>query len=153
MSGRRRPDRPLGPALLLAVALGLSGCVSPATGASSYEGKGANSAGAAHSEVATAALVVDQVLHDRLPKAYADETVSANEAALGSIADSFGNVQPPSESDQVRTEVADLIDEAGSTVADARIAVRRGDDPELRRLLTQLRRLADALAALEERLS
>lgn len=138
---------------MAALALGLTGCVSPATGPSSYEGKGANSAGAARSEVATAALVVDQVLRDRVPKAYADETVSANEDALGSIAGSFGTVQPPPESDRVYSEVADLLAEAGSTVADARIAVRRGDDPELERLLTELRRLADELGQLEERLS
>lgn len=140
-------------AAVILVAATLAGCVSPATGPSSYEGKGANSAAAALSEVATAALVVDQVLHGRLPQAYADETVSANEDALDSIEGSFGTVQPPPESDRVREEVSELLAEAGSAVADARIAVRRGDDQELERLLTDLRRLAGRLAELEERLS
>lgn len=140
-------------AAVLVTSATLAGCVSPATGTSSYESKGANSAAAARSEVATAALVIDQVLRDRIPQPYADETVSANEDALDSIEGSFGAVQPPGESDRVREEVSELLAEAGSKVADARIAVRRGDDQELERLLTELRRLADRLGELEERLS
>lgn len=127
--------------------------MSPALGPGSFREKGRNSAEAALSEVATAQLVVDQMLRGRLPRAYADETVSANEDALGSIADAFGTVQPPPESDPVRAEVSDLLDEAGSVVADARIAVRRGDTAQLRRLQEELRRLAEELRQLEERLS
>src|SRR5690349_6836270 len=115
-------------ALAVAALVALSGCVSPALGEDSYRGKGQQAAGAALSEVATAQLVIEQVLEGNLPKAYADETVSAAEDALGSISDSFGAVQPPRESDEVQSDVSDLLDEAASAVTDARIAVRRGDD-------------------------
>src|SRR3954462_15403713 len=110
-------------ALIVAGLIALSGCVSPALGEGSYRGKGKQAAGAALSEVATAQLVLEQVLKGNLPRPYADETVSAAEDALGSISDSFGAVQPPGESDEVQSDVSELVDEAASAVTDARIAV------------------------------
>lgn len=149
----RGPARERWAALLLAATLGLSGCVSPALGNDSYRGKGQQAVGAALSEVATAQLVLEQVLKDRLPKAYADETVSANEDALGSISDSFGAVQPPPESDQVQEDVSGLLDEAASAVTEARIAVRRGDVDAMTELVDRLNDLADQLRDLEEGLA
>lgn len=137
----------------LAAVLVLSGCVSPAFGPDSYRGKAEQAVGAAVSEVATAQLVVEQVLRGRLPKPYADESVSASEDALGSISDSFGAVQPPTESDEIQEEVSALLDEAASSVTDARIAVRRGDRVALEALVDELRQLAEQLTALEERLT
>jgi hypothetical protein len=140
-------------ALAVAGLLALTGCVSPALGEDSYRGKGQQAAGAALAEVATAQLVVDQVLRGKLPKAYADETVSAAEGALGSISNSFGAVQPPRESDGVQSDVSDLLDEAASAVTQARIAVRRTDSEAMRHLRDHLQRLADQLRALEEQLA
>lgn len=140
-------------ALIIAGLLGLSGCVSPALGESSYRGKGQQAAGAALSEVATAQLVCEQVLEGNLPRSYADETVSAAEDALGSIADSFGAVQPPRESDGVQSDVSELLDEAASAVTEARIAVRRADGDALERLVEKLKDLADRLRDLEGRLA
>jgi hypothetical protein len=138
--------------LLLAGVL-LTGCVSPATGDDDYRGKGQSAAGAALSEVASAQLVVEQMLHHRLPRPYADETVSASEDALGSISDSFGAVQPPGESDEVQADVSSLLDDAAAAVTDARIAVRRGDEDAMRGLVDRLGRLADRLRALEKSLA
>jgi hypothetical protein len=140
------------PAGLLAALLTLGGCVSPAFGPDSYRGKAEQAVGAALSEVATAQLVAEQVVAGRLPRPYADETVSASEDALGSISDSFGTVQPPGESDEIQEEVSDALDEAAGAVTDTRIAVRRGDRVGLQTLIDKLRHLADQLAALEERL-
>jgi hypothetical protein len=136
----------------LAAVLMLSGCVTPAFGPDSYRGKAEQAVEAALSEVATAQLVAEQMVDGRIPKPYADETVSASEDALGSISDSFGAVQPPSESDEIRDEVSALLDEAASAVADARVAVRRGDTTALEGLVEELRKLADDLSSLEERL-
>jgi hypothetical protein len=137
-------------ALVLSLALG--GCVSPAFGPDSYRGKAEQAVGAAISEVGTAQLVVEQVLGGRLPKAYADEVVSASEDALDSISASLGSVQPPTESDEIRDEALELIGDAEEAVADARIAVRRGDTTALEGLAEQLRQLGEDLTALEERL-
>jgi hypothetical protein len=103
--------------------------------------------------VATAQLVVEQVLADRLPRPYADETVSAAEDAIGSISNSFGAVQPPRESDPVQGDVSSVLDEAGSALTDARIAVRRGDTGAMTDLVDQLRKLADKLRALQKSLA
>jgi hypothetical protein len=140
-------------ALVVAGLVALSGCVSPALGEDSYRGKGQQAAGAALSEVATAQLVLEQVLKGNLPRPYADETVSASEDALGSISDSFGAVQPPRESDEVESDVNDLLDEAASAVTEARIAVRRGDADAMRNLVDELSRIADQLRDLDESLA
>ncbi|HZE67860.1 MAG TPA: hypothetical protein VE081_14585 [Sporichthyaceae bacterium] len=140
-------------AAVLAALLVLTGCVSPALGNGSYRGKGQASVQAALSEVETAALVVEQLRRDRIPKAYADETVSASEQAIGSISESFGSVQPPPQSDQVHDEVTALLDDADSAISAARIAVRRVDRPRLGELQEQLRQLADRLRDAESRLS
>lgn len=131
----------------------LSGCVLPAWGEASYRGKAQTSAAAALSEVQTARLAAEQLLRSRLQQAYADEVISASETALGSIAESFGSVQPPRASDAVRKEVTALLDDAGSVVADARVAARRSDSGALTGAVDGLARLADELADLEERLA
>ena len=149
----RRPFRTLRAAAACTIAAALlSGCVLPAWGEDSYRGKAQTTASAAQSEVATAKLTVETLLRGSLQKAYADEVVSADEAALGSISDAFGSVQPPRASDELRSEVLDLVDEAGDAVADVRIAVRRGDRPALEAGVADLARLADDLGKLEERL-
>jgi hypothetical protein len=149
---QRSRTSPRWAALVVAALVALSGCVSPALGEDSYRGKGQQAAGAALSEVATAQLVLEQVRKGNLPRPYADETVSAAEDALGSISDSFGAVQPPRESDDVQSDVSDLLDDAASAVTDARIAVRRGDDGAMRDLVRRLQRLADQLRELKESL-
>jgi outer membrane murein-binding lipoprotein Lpp len=130
----------------------LTGCVSPALGNGSYRGKGQAAVQAALSEVETASLVVEQMRRDRIPKAYADETVSASEQAMGSIVDSFGSVQPPPASDQVHDEVSGLLDEADSAVSAARIATRRVDRAQLGELQERLHQIAERLRDAEGRL-
>ena len=131
----------------------LAGCVSPALGPSSYRGKGQAAVQAALSEVETVRLVIEQLQRARIPTAYADETVSASEQALSSISDSFGSVQPPRQSDEVRSEVSELLDDANDVVGDARVATRRTDRAKLADLAGELHDLADRLRQAEERLS
>jgi hypothetical protein len=141
-------------AVALSSTLLLSGCmVGPALGPDSYRGKAQSSVQAVLSEVETARLIAEQFTRGRVPKPYADEVVSASEDAAGWIGDAFGTVQPPRESDPIREEISDLLEEAESLIADVRIATRRGDKSELARLQEDLRRLAERLRAAEERLS
>jgi hypothetical protein len=141
-----------GPAFVVAGLL-LAGCVTPATGADSYHDKASTSVRAAASEVATARLTVGLVRHDRIQKAYADETVTASETALGSIGNAFGSVEPPAGDDQLRDDVTTLVSDAEDAVAHARIAVRRGDPGDLADAARELTRSADDLSKAEKALS
>lgn len=146
--------RPLPAAAALLGVLSCGGCmVGPALGEDSYRGKAQSSVQAALSEVETARLTVELLRRGRVFSAYADETVSADETAAGWAGEAFGAVQPPTESDDVHDEVADLLDETESLLAHTRIATRRNDRDRLGELQEQLRRLADRLREAETRLS
>jgi hypothetical protein len=128
--------------------LALGGCmVTPATGPGSYRGKATRSLDDALSELHTARITVETLTRGRIFGTSADEIVSATEEALGSIADTFGAVQPPRESDQVHDATADALAKAGDAAEAARIAVRRRDPAELRSALDDLK---DAIEAVDE---
>jgi hypothetical protein len=131
----------------------LAGCVTPATGPDQYRDKAVTSVRAATSEVATTRLTVQQLLGDRILAPYADETISASEDALGSIANTFGSVQPPAGDDQIRDTVSALLTDAEDAVAAARVAARRSDQSGLRTTLDGLRKAAEDLATAEGQLS
>jgi hypothetical protein len=149
-----RGQRPRALASLVVTAcLFLGGCVTPATGSDSYRDKAVTSVRAATSEVATAQLTVRLLRRHRIMQPYADETITANETALGSISTAFGSVQPPPEDDPVRTEVAGVLSAAEDAVAAARIAARRSDRPGLAQVAGDLREVSDDLADAEKSLS
>lgn len=151
-SRRLRPvARAFGAAAL--AALLLSGCVTPATGRDSYRDKALTSLDAASGEVATARLTIRQLGRGRLFGNYADETVTANETALGAISDAFGSVQPPRGDDRVRSSVTSLLSDAQDAVSAARISVRRADGRGLAEAARQLRNVADDLSHALARLS
>ena len=134
------------------VALLLGGCVTPATGSDSYRDKAVTSVRAATSEVATALMSVRLQLSDDILEPYADETVTANEKALGSISAAFGSVQPPAGDDDVHDEISALLTDAEGAVTAARIATRRADEAGLREARRELRAVRSDLADAEERL-
>jgi hypothetical protein len=131
----------------------VSGCVTPATGSDSYRDKAVTSVRAATSEVATSQLVVRLFRHGRILAPYADETVTSNEAALGSIGDAFGSVQPPHGEDDLRDDVSGLVSDAEDAVAHARIAIRRSDPDGLADAAAELRKISDDLTSAEKKLS
>lgn len=131
----------------------LAGCVTPATGADSYHDKASTSVRAAASEVATAQLAVRLMRRDRIQKAYADETVTASETALGAIGNAFGSVQPPAGDDKLRDDVSNLVSDAEDAVAHARIAVRRGDPSDLADAAQELTKSASDLSKAQKALS
>jgi hypothetical protein len=135
----------------LAIALG--GCVTPATGNDSYRGKAQLSVQAAISETQTARITLQAVQHHRIFRTTADETVTANESALGSIAAAFNSVQPPPESDRLREQTSKLLSDAEDAISTARIATRRGNPAEVRDALSQVLAVIKSLQRAEQRLS
>ena len=78
--------------------------------------------------------------------AYADTLVTEAEDAIDPVEASFGMVDPPEPAlDELRSDVLDQLSETGDLLADARIAVRRGDSDAMATLAGELRRVADAM--------
>jgi hypothetical protein len=153
MIGGERPALTGVVALVVLLALGVTGCVSPARTNDQYREKALVSIESAISEVETGALVVRQRLDERVFTTYADEVVTASETAAGAISDAFGSVQPPDPAgDELRDEVTALLSDAEDALGHARIAVRRSDVAGLRTALTELESVSSDLSAAEERL-
>ncbi|HEX6055044.1 MAG TPA: hypothetical protein VFY98_04465, partial [Intrasporangium sp.] len=75
-----------------------------------------------------------------------DTVVTEAEEAIGPVEASFGSVDPPDPTlDQLRRAVLDQLGDTGDLLADARIAVRRGDSDAMATLAGELRRTADAM--------
>jgi hypothetical protein len=140
-------------AALAATGLLLAACVTPATGRDSYSDKAVTSVRAAISEVQTARLVLQLLSRHRILSPFADETLTANEEAVGSISATFGSVQPPRGDDELRDAVAALLSDAEDAIGHARIAARRSDRTGTGDATKELRAAARALARAEERLS
>jgi hypothetical protein len=138
---------------MVIAAVSLGGCVTPATGSDSYRDKAVTSVRAATSEVGTSLLTVRLLRHHRIMQPYADETITANETALGSISAAFGSVQPPPEDDGVRSDVSDVLSAAEDAVAAARIAARRSDRVGLAKAAHDLCTAARDLSAAEKSLT
>ena len=130
----------------VAACLALSGCVAPALDTGAFEH---NAIGALESGVSTArvaALALDARVGDRITLAYADTVVTEAEEAIGPVEASFGSVDPPDPTlDQLRSAVLDQLGDTGDLLADARIAVRRGDSDAMATLAGEPRRTADAM--------
>jgi hypothetical protein len=124
----------------------LAGCVAPAFDTGAFEH---NAIGALESAVSTArvaALALDARVGDRLTLAYADTVVTEAEEAIDPVQASFGVVDPPEPAlDELRSDVLDQLADTGDLLADARIAVRRGDSDAMATLAGELRRVADAM--------
>ena len=129
-----------------AACLALAGCVAPAFDTGAFEH---NAIGALESAVSTArvaALALDARVGDRLTLAYADTVVTEAEEAIDPVQASFGVVDPPEPAlDELRSDVLDQLADAGDLLADARIAVRRGDSDAMATLAGELRGVADAM--------
>lgn len=148
-----RPARAVRTAALVLAALLLTGCVTPATGRDSYSDKAVTSVRAATSEVQTARLVLQLLSRHRILSPYADETLTASEEAVGSVATTFGSVQPPRGDDRLRDAIAALLSDAEDAVGHARIAARRSDPAGTGGAAKELRGVARDLARAEDRLS
>jgi hypothetical protein len=138
---------------LLSGVLALAGCVTPATDLAGYQAKAAMSVQAATSEVQTTRITLEALARHRIFPTSADETISANEQALGGISAAFGAVQPPPAGDAVREDVTGLLADAEDAVEDARIAARRTDAVARADALASIRDVARRLGRADTRLS
>jgi hypothetical protein len=137
--------------LLLVVAI--SGCVTPARDDPQYRAKALAAVKAASSEVATAQMATGQRLRHRAFGTYADEVVTGDENALGSISAAFTAVQPPSHAaDSIQDAVTGALSDAEDAVTQARVAIRRSDPAGMAAALHELGSVADDLSALQDRL-
>jgi hypothetical protein len=140
-------------AIALVLLIPLAGCVTPATGNNSYRGKAQLSVQAAISETQTARLTLQAVQRHRIFRTTADETVTANESALGSISAAFNSVQPPPESDPLREQTSKLLSDAEDAISAARIATRRGNPSGIRAALAGVLAVIKDLQRAEKQLS
>jgi hypothetical protein len=108
---------------------------------------------ASQSELQTTRIVLETMLADHMFATTADEIVSASEAALGSVATTFGSVQPPVSSDDVQRRTMRYLGAAQDAATQARIAVRRDDAPGMRRALQHVQRLLSRVDAVSEPLT
>lgn len=139
--------------VMVLAALLLTGCVTPALDGGAFRQNARGAVESGLSETSTAALVVEQILSDKLTRGVADTSLSNCEDAIGPIEDSFGKVQPPRRRDDaLRTQVLTSLSDADSAVADARIAARRDDRKALRTALADLESTSRDLERLEKAL-
>lgn len=130
---------------VLAVGL-LGACVAPAFDSGAYQHNALEALDSGVSETRTAALGVENLLGHRLPEPYADTVVTDSEQAIGPVQDSFGSVDPPTRADErLRDEVTGLLSDADDALAQARIALRKDDEPGMRQSVRALRAVADRM--------
>ena len=138
-------------ALAVAVALVLLPCCAPtARTPSVFQAKAANAADSVSSALGSELVLLRAVRAGHTTAAYVSTATSHIEDDASSAVSSFLSMQPPDDkSDQLRERLSDLLDNAVSRLADARIAGRRGDTTALLALepqLTSVRRALDDFA-------
>ena len=135
-------------ALIASAVLACAGCVAPVASDGHYRQMAASSATAARSAARSAVLAVDTSQRGKLPRAALEVLLQESEAALGSIASTFGSIQPPdtADADALRDRLGTLLAEADDQSQDLRIAARRQDAASL---TSGARALATTAADLE----
>jgi hypothetical protein len=130
----------------VAVLLLVGACTGPVRSSNVYESKAGQTAAAVASAVQTAALATDAARGDKAYGRYLTQLLVEAEEDAGSAAGTFDNIQPPDQrADKLRSQLDDLLAQATDTLADLRIAARRGRFAELPTLAKPLPRLAARL--------
>jgi hypothetical protein len=124
--------------------------VAPARSFDAYEGKAASTAASALSDVRTAILVARVVERDGVFAPQVSVTLGEADTGVTSAEGTFSSIQPPDPaSDQLRTQLLDLLRRAQDGVSAMRIAARRGDLPSVVKLAGALTPIGDALERFE----
>ena len=128
-------------------ALLLSGaCVGSARGDTDYQKKAVATSEHVRSSVRTVQLATQAASEDDAFEPFLARVISQAEDDASSALNSFETVQPPSEAaDQLREDVDQIASDAISVLADARIAIRRGDIESLTALADLLTKAGDNL--------
>lgn len=147
--------RPLHPrttllAGLLAVLLGA--CVGPTPTVDTYREHGAGALEDAGEVAAALELIALNAAADDLPKHFATTLVREQEHRVVYAHTAFADRQPPDTSDDTRSYVLDLLDQAVTRAEEARILVDRGDLAEFGALAATYRDLHAQLEVAEAEL-
>ena len=123
----------------VAVLLLLGACTGPVRSSDVYESKAGQTAATAASAVQTAALAVDAAKGDKAFGRYLTQLLVEAEEDAGSAQGTFDGIQPPDQrADELRSRLDDLLTEATGTLAELRVAARRGRFAELPELARPL---------------
>ena len=136
-------------ATLALLAVTTTGCVGPTTSDAAVRRQAVLSTEAAASELSTADLAVRPQLAGEACRAYTDVVVTAAEGTVSTVEQTFASRQPPRTTGPLYVHTGDALGRAADLVTDLRLAVRREDTAELRRLLRDVRpvlRRLDAVA-------
>jgi hypothetical protein len=133
-------------AMLVASALLLSGCAPKSPDRVVWTDQATRALADVQGEVATLELALRQRRSDKLPQNYQQVVVLDSEEAIGTTAESFSSVQPPTGVDKRYTQVTSLLSDASDVAAQTRIAVVREDTADYPKLLRELGRVSDDLA-------
>jgi hypothetical protein len=130
----------------VAVLLLVGACTGPVRSSEVYESKAGETAEAVASAVQTAALAVDAARGGKAYGRYLTQVLVEAEEDAGSAQGTFDGIQPPDRrADELRARLDDLLTQATGTLADLRIAARRGRFAELPELARPLPKLAGRL--------
>jgi hypothetical protein len=130
----------------VAVLLLVGACTGPVRSSDVYESKAGQTAAAVASAVQTAALAVDAARGGKAYGRYLTQLLVEAEEDAGSAQGTFDGIQPPDRrADELHARLDDLLTRATGTLADLRIAARRGRFAELPELARPLPELAGRL--------
>ena len=130
----------------VAVLLLVGACTGPVRSSEVYESKAGQTAETAASAVQTALLAVDAAKGSKAFGRYLTQVLVEAEEDAGSAQGIFDGIQPPDQrADQLRGRLDDLLTEATGTLAELRIAARRGRFAELPELAEPLPEVAAKL--------
>jgi hypothetical protein len=131
---------------VVAVMLLVGACTGPVRSSPVYESKAGQTAEAVASAVQTALLAVDAAKDDKAYGRYLTQVLVEAEEDAGSAQGTFDDIQPPDDrADELRSHLDELLGEATGTLADLRIAARRGRFAELPELARPLPEVAAEL--------
>jgi hypothetical protein len=136
----------------LAILLVLLGaCMGPVRSTNVYASKAGATAAAVASAVETARLAVDAAGQDKAFGRYLAQLLAEAERDATSAQGTFDAIQPPDgHADELRDQLDGLLGQATDTLAELRIAARRGHTAELAEPGAPLAELAGKLHAFAE---
>jgi hypothetical protein len=129
----------------------LGACTGPVRSSQVYESKAGQTAKVVASAVQTATLAVNAAEGGRAYGRYLTQVLIEAEEDAGAAQGTFDAIQPPDQrADELRSRLDDLVTKATDTLADLRIAARRGRFAELPTLARPLPKVAEKLDAFAE---
>jgi hypothetical protein len=135
----------------LAILLLLGACTGPVRSTNVYESKAGATAETVASAVETARLAVDAGSQDKAFGRYLTQVLAEAEQDADVAQGTFDAIQPPDgRADELRGHLDELLGQASDTLAELRIAARRGHTAELAAPGAPLAELAGKLHAFAE---